>query len=163
MCLSEFRFWVGRFPFRLPNPHTSELTLPKVIQVPKAFIVGVLATLWPSSLPLESFRRHATMFEDLAVSCARYAHANLPPDVLQAFFHKNVSYPFLRFRLIRHCYFKIPVDLEEVEDRTVTPTLKGIWIRKDATKDPDIVVYYIHGEFMPHPPGCTRVPQAPSF
>ncbi|SPO02854.1 uncharacterized protein DNG_05531 [Cephalotrichum gorgonifer] len=116
-----------------------------VVEVPSVFIRRALTAVGLSYLPADSFSHHATIFEALAVRCTRYAHANLPPDVLQAFFHKNVAYPFLRFRMFRQFIFKFPVDWQELDDRTTSPPLKGIWIRKDGTKDPDIVLYYIHG------------------
>lgn len=104
--------------------------------------------------PENSFDRHATVFESLVVRCARYANANLPPDVLQAFFHKNVVYPVLRFRMLRHLYIQSPVNFREHTDTTVSPPVKGIWIREDDTKDHDIVLYYIHGESVV-PRGCS--------
>lgn len=119
----------------------------KVVEVPTILIRRVRFALRLSNAPAESFDRHATFFEALAVRCARYAHTNLPPDVLQAFFHKNVTYPFLRFRMLRHLYLWSPVHWEEISDNTLSPPIKGIWIRNDATRDPDIVLYHIHGKF----------------
>lgn len=147
MSLMEFLSLVGTLP------HMNVLSIGadwlEVIEVPAVVIRRVRIALRLSSVPAECFDRHATVFEALAVRCARYAHFNLPPDILQAFFHKNVTYPFLRFRMLRHLYIWSPVDWQEISDVTVSPCVKGIWIRKDATKDPDIVLYYIHGESAP--------------
>lgn len=126
----------------------------EVVQVPLVVIRRVRFTLGLSNAPANSFDRHATAFEALAVRCAKYAQTNLPPDVLQAFFHKNVTYPFLRFRMLRHLYLWSPVDWEEISDNTLSPPIKGIWIRKDATQDPDIVLYYVHGKSASCTQGC---------
>lgn len=116
------------------------------VELPTVIIRRVRFVLGLSGEPSTAFDRHATVFEALAVRCARYAHVNLPPDILQAFFHKNVAYPFLRFRMLRQLYLRSPVHWEQITEDLVSPPIKGIWIKKDATKDPDIVLYYIHGK-----------------
>lgn len=122
---------------------------PVVTEVPKVILRHASFVLRLSNAPVDAFDRHATAFESLAVRCARYAHINLPPDILQAFFHKNVTYPFLKFRMLRHLYLWSPVHWEEYKDENTPPIVKGIWIKEDATKDPDIVVYYVHGKSAP--------------
>lgn len=118
------------------------------VELPAVIIRRVRFVLGLSGEPATAFDRHATVFEALAVRCARYAHVNLPPDILQAFFHKNVTYPFLRFRMLRQLYLRSPVRWEQITEDLVSPPIKGIWIKKDATKDPDIVLYYVHGKSL---------------
>lgn len=83
------------------------------------------------------------------MQCTRWAHVNLPLDILRAFFHENVTIPFIRFRMFRHLYFRYPVSCKHYEDNEATPPIKGFWIREDPKQDPDIVVYYIHGGCVP--------------
>jgi len=49
--------------------------------------------------------------------------------------------PFLRWRMLRHGYVRKPVHWEEVQRKD----FQGVWIIKDKTKMPDVVVYYAHG------------------
>lgn len=121
----------------------------KAVEIPRVVSRRLRFALRLGNAPANSFDLHATAFEALAVKCARYAHTKLPPDVLQAFFHKKVTYPFLRFRMLRHLYLWSPVHWEEISDNSLSPPVKGIWIRKDATRDPDIVLYHIHGKSVP--------------
>ena len=139
--------FLGRDHTLLPfNLWDIRADLLEATEVPTVLLRQVRFALRLSREPENAFDRHATVFESLVVRCARYANANLPPDVLQAFFHRNVVYPVLRFRMFRHLYIKWPVKLEEYVDATLTPPVEGIWIRDDAASDPDIVLYYIHGE-----------------
>lgn len=87
------------------------------------------------------FARQATLFQDLVIRCVRYAFAKIPAAVSKIFFSKGVALPFIRFRMLRHGLFRSPVFWKEVN----RDKLKGIYIIPDATRRPDIVVYYCHG------------------
>ena len=66
----------------------------------------------PSVLPSSSrskFTRSASLFEDLVILCVRYAFANIPANVGRVFFSKHVALPFMRWRMLRHVFFRSPV------------------------------------------------------
>ncbi|TDZ87587.1 putative steryl acetyl hydrolase mug81 [Colletotrichum sidae] len=90
------------------------------------------------------FVQRATLFEDFVIRCVRWAFANLDPNVGRIFFSKYISIPFLRFRMARHGYFRPPVSWREVAEDGPRGH-KGIWIEKDACRNPDVVIYYAHG------------------
>jgi hypothetical protein len=89
------------------------------------------------------FARNATFFHDVVIRCVRYAFANIPASVGRVFFSKAVAYPFLRFRLLRHGYLRSSIFFQEV----VRHGVRGLWIVPDEKADPDVVIYYCHGEF----------------
>lgn len=111
------------------------------------------------------FVQRASFFEDLVVRCVRYAFANLPTNIGRVFFSKYISLPFLRFRMLRHGYIRSPVSWREYKQHVSLVCsifftcemrwlssrwqgrhgFQGVWINKDATKPPDVVVYYAHG------------------
>ncbi|KAK1985546.1 Alpha/Beta hydrolase protein [Colletotrichum cereale] len=90
------------------------------------------------------FVQRATLFEDVVIRCVRYAFANLPPLIGRVFLSKNVSRPFLRFRMLRHGYLSSPSHWSEYKQHG-EHGFQGIWVTKDASKPPDIVIYYAHG------------------
>ncbi|KAF6812162.1 arylacetamide deacetylase [Colletotrichum sojae] len=90
------------------------------------------------------FVQRASLFEDLVIRCVRYAFANLPTKIGRVFFSKYISLPFLRFRMLRHGYLRSPAKWESYEEPG-RHGFKGVWIRKDASKPPDVVLYYAHG------------------
>jgi len=90
------------------------------------------------------FVQRATFFEDVVIRCVRYAFANLPPLVGRVFLSKNVSRPFLRFRMLRHGYLRSPSHWSEYK-QDGEHGFQGIWVTKDKSKSPDIVIYYAHG------------------
>ncbi|KDN66914.1 hypothetical protein CSUB01_05226 [Colletotrichum sublineola] len=90
------------------------------------------------------FVQRATFFEDVVIRCARYAFANLPPLIGRVFLSKNVSRPFLRFRMLRHGYLRSPSHWSEYKQHG-EHGFQGVWVTKDASKSPDIVIYYAHG------------------
>jgi hypothetical protein len=55
------------------------------------------------------FVQQASVFEDFVIRCVRYAFANVDPKIGRVFFSKEVSLPFLWFRLLRHGYIKSPM------------------------------------------------------
>jgi acetyl esterase/lipase len=105
------------------------------------------------------FQRRASLFEDVVVRCVRYAFANIPPRVGRVFFAREVSLPFLWFRLLRHGYLRSPIhwwEHCEVMFLTCVPVFhtdltglqrgfRGIWLSKNPTEKPDLVLYYAHG------------------
>ncbi|KAI0166043.1 Alpha/Beta hydrolase protein [Xylariaceae sp. FL1272] len=93
-----------------------------------------------------AFFRDASPFEDIVIRCVRFAFAKISPSVGKAFFSKAVSLPFLKFRLWRHGMLDFPVHLHEhLEMEDDGTKVRGIWIRDDPKKEPDVCVYYIHG------------------
>ncbi|KAI3540973.1 hypothetical protein CMEL01_10997 [Colletotrichum melonis] len=90
------------------------------------------------------FVQRASFFEDLVIRCVRYAFANLPTNIGRVFFSKYISLPFLRFRMLRHGYLRSPATWSEHKEKG-QHGFEGVWIQKDASQPPDIVVYYAHG------------------
>lgn len=88
------------------------------------------------------FTQSASLFQDIVIRCVRYAFAKIPASIGRVFFSKWVALPFFRFRLLRHGYLQCPVYYQEVE----RPGLKGIWAVMDPDTEPDIIIYYCHGE-----------------
>jgi len=94
--------------------------------------------------------RPRSWFQDVVLRCVRWAFVNMPPRVGRVFFTRRVVVPFLRFRLLRHGHWRgFHADVRELMQGDGLDRFTGVWIRKDPNKDPDIVVYYIHGK---HPP-----------
>lgn len=103
----------------------------------------------------------------------RYAFANLPAYIGRVFFSKEVSLPFLRFRMLRHGIIRSPIPWREIErvsqphpsdhPDTKPPQdgLKGLWITTDESRQPDIVIYYCHGT-SPSAPTHPSRPTHPS-
>ncbi|EXJ68361.1 uncharacterized protein A1O5_08153 [Cladophialophora psammophila CBS 110553] len=87
------------------------------------------------------FTQHATLFQDVVIRCVRYAFAKIPARVGRVFFCKWVTYPFFRFRLLRHGYLHCPMFYQEV----IRHGARGLWIVDDPDRDPDIIIYYAHG------------------
>ncbi|EXJ87293.1 hypothetical protein A1O3_04252 [Capronia epimyces CBS 606.96] len=87
------------------------------------------------------FTRNASIFQDVVVRCVRYAFANIPARVGRVFFCKWVSYPFFRFRLLRHGYLRCPMYYKEI----IQPGFRGLWIVDNPDTEPDIIIYYCHG------------------
>src|SRR5690606_37105239 len=75
----------------------------------------------------------------------------LPLDVLKIFFEREVALPFFRFRMLSRLSWNSPVHWEEYTDEAASPPIKGIWIKEDPDEVPDIVVYYVHGEYGAEP------------
>ncbi|TID15296.1 alpha beta-hydrolase [Venturia nashicola] len=86
------------------------------------------------------FVQKATPFQDVVIRCVRYAFANMPAYIGRVFFSKQVTLPFLRFRMLRRGYLRSPLPWKEVK----TEQFRGIWIAEHDSK-PDIVIYYCHG------------------
>lgn len=106
-----------------------------------------LSTEWQSS-----FIQQATLFQDLVIRCVRYAFANLPADVGRVFFCKEVAYPFFRYRMLRHGYLSLPVNVNEVHKGGV----RGLWMSHDIMNKPDLIIYYCHGMSAFSPEGTFR-------
>lgn len=53
-----------------------------------------------------SFIRRTTLFQDLIIRCMRYAFSNIPSRITRVFFTRDIVLPFLKFRMLRHGYFK---------------------------------------------------------
>ncbi|OWP01093.1 hypothetical protein B2J93_6543 [Marssonina coronariae] len=85
--------------------------------------------------------QQASWFEDVVIRCVRYAFANIPAEIGRVFFSKGAAGPFLRWRMLRHGYMRKPIHWEEVRRKD----FQGLWIIKDKTKSPDVVVFYAHG------------------
>ncbi|KAI1268255.1 Alpha/Beta hydrolase protein [Xylariaceae sp. FL1019] len=92
------------------------------------------------------FFRDASPFEDIVIRCVRFSFANISPQVGKAFFSREVSLPFLKFRMWRHGMSQFGVHLHEHSEIEEDGTkVRGIWIRHDPANEPDVCVYYIHG------------------
>lgn len=121
------------------------------------------------------YHAHAPFFNALVIRCVRYAFANLPAPIGRVFFSKSVAIPFARFRIFRHGYWPYPsttvspatsdhnplnapsrsaklaqtAGLAPLDAHFSTKTLstgvQGLWLIKDPTCAPDVVVYYLHG------------------
>jgi len=85
--------------------------------------------------------QHATPFQDIVIRCVRYAFANIPATIGKVFFSKPVALSFFTFRKLRHFLIHTPIHWHEVS----TPNLKGLWIIADASRKPDVAIYYCHG------------------
>lgn len=57
--------------------------------------------------------------------CVRYAFGNIHTRVGRVFFSKRVALPFLRWRMLRHGYFKYPVHWREHAAGEVSPDILG--------------------------------------
>ena len=87
------------------------------------------------------FVQRATLFQDVVIRCVRYAFSDIPASIGKVFFSKWVALPFMKFRMLRHGFWKSPIYWREVDREDV----KGIYAIMDASRRPDIVVYYCHG------------------
>lgn len=87
------------------------------------------------------FAQRATLFQDIVIRCVRYAFSDIPASIGKVFFSKWVALPFMRFRMLRHGIFRKPIYWVEVNK----DALKGIYAVVDASRRPDIVLYYCHG------------------
>ncbi|KAL2008424.1 hypothetical protein VTN00DRAFT_6618 [Thermoascus crustaceus] len=87
------------------------------------------------------YYRHATLFQEVVVRCVKYAFAAIPPRVGRVFFAREVTLPFLRYRMMRHGYLQPPFFYKEI----ACAGMKGVWIAWDELQKPDIVIYYSHG------------------
>ncbi|KAN0095260.1 alpha/beta-hydrolase [Hyaloscypha variabilis] len=109
-----------------------------VLSLPLTFIYERLLLSREHRSP---FVQQASWFEDIVIRCVRYAFAYIPASIGRVFFSKWVALPFLRFRMLRHGYFRSPIHWHEVNKKD----FKGVWLIKDEYNDPDIVIYYAHG------------------
>ena len=89
------------------------------------------------------FVQQASPFQDFVIRCVRYAFANIPAKIGRVFFSREVSLPFLRFRMLRHG-IREPPPWEEVGSKD-TDGVRGVVISHDRHKAHDVVVYYCHG------------------
>lgn len=87
------------------------------------------------------FVQRATLFQDLVIRCVRYAFSDIPAAIGKVFFSKWVALPFMRFRMLRHGILRKPIYWREVN----RDGLKGIYAVVDASRKPDIMLYYCHG------------------
>ena len=84
-----------------------------VIKLPIGFIYERFFVLHEFRTP---FVQQATLFEDFAVRCVRYAFAEIPARIGRVFFSKPVALPFLRFRMLRHGYIRSPIRWHEISE-----------------------------------------------
>lgn len=98
--------------------------------------------------------QRAALFQDVVIRCVRYAFANMPASIGAVFFSKPVALPFMRWRMLRHGYFRSPIHYEEVLidvlesfdiKATKSKQVRGVWMIADKSKAPDVCVYYMHG------------------
>ncbi|KFY32947.1 hypothetical protein V495_08576 [Pseudogymnoascus sp. VKM F-4514 (FW-929)] len=87
------------------------------------------------------FAHRATLFEDAVVRCVHYGFTKIKPPIARVFFVKGVSWPFLRYRMLKHGYLFLPVHLENIEQGSV----KGVWMVYEPFQKPDVVLYFAHG------------------
>ena len=81
-----------------------------VIKLPVSFLYEHILVTRRHRSP---FVQRATLFEDFVVRCVRFAFASIPPRIGRVFFSKQVALPFLRWRMLRHGYFRSPVYWQE--------------------------------------------------
>jgi acetyl esterase/lipase len=65
----------------------------------------------------------------------------MPAFIGRTFFSKEVSLPFLRFRMLRHGIFTSPIRWTEVK----RANFRGVYIVHNQQEQPDIIIYYCHG------------------
>ncbi|KAH7313393.1 Alpha/Beta hydrolase protein [Stachybotrys elegans] len=97
----------------------------------------------PAQQPI--FVKESTIFEDVVIRCVRYAFAKIPASVGRVFFSRQVSLPFIRWRLLRHGYLRFPVSWRSHRFGEGNASSEGVWIMHQPELPPDIVVYYAHG------------------
>lgn len=61
------------------------------------------------------FVQRASPFQDIVIRCVRYAFAQIPAKIGRVFFSKAVALPFLRFRMIRHGFWRSPIHWREIK------------------------------------------------
>ena len=110
----------------------------KVLVIPYQFIRERFLIPYEHRSP---WVRTATPFQDLVIRCVRYAFANMPAFLGRVFFSKQVSLPFLRFRMLRHGFVTSPIRWVDIK----RPNCKGVWIVHNQQEQPDVIVYYCHG------------------
>lgn len=124
------------------NPHIFAylyvLTVFQVFVIPYQFVYSRLFTPYEQRTP---FVQKATPFQDFVIRCVRYAFANMPVSLGRVFFSKQVSLPFLRFRMVRHGIWTSPLRWTEIK----RPGFQGVYIVHDQQEQPDVIVYYCHG------------------
>lgn len=108
------------------------------IIVPYNFLRERYLTPFRSRSP---FVQKATPFQDFVVRYVRYAFAFMPASIGRVFFSKPVSFPFLRWRMLRHGYLRSPIAWREVKEKRFS----GVWLTVDETAEPDVVIFYLHG------------------
>lgn len=81
-----------------------------LLQLPYEFIRD---QVFARSADVSPFTRQASMFEDFVIRCVRFAFANMPARIGRVFLSKEVSLPFLRYRMLRHGYLRPPVHWRE--------------------------------------------------
>ncbi|RDA84495.1 hypothetical protein CP532_0968 [Ophiocordyceps camponoti-leonardi (nom. inval.)] len=101
--------------------------------------------LWLPASTLPVFWRESSLFEYIVIRCVRHAFKNIPPDVGKVFFSKAVTLPFLRWRMLRHGLVRCPTYWHEVVLHEEDRATRGLWLRHDPHRSPDIVIFYLHG------------------
>lgn len=74
-----------------------------VLRLPADIVRERYLTAQKHQLP---FTQRTTLFQDLVVRCMRYSFSNIPSRITKVLFAKGVALPFLRFRMLRHGYFR---------------------------------------------------------
>lgn len=119
-----------------------------------------------------SFIAESTAFEDMVIRIVRYGFMNFPVKTIRVFLSRQFAYPFLKWRMFRSGYFSFPAQLQEKVleqvcfsrrfDVDMSPkmlyadwclcfvlqgstTTTGLWIRHNPDREPDVVIYYVHG------------------
>ncbi|KAF7559975.1 hypothetical protein G7046_g4177 [Stylonectria norvegica] len=113
-----------------------------LLELPIQFIRERFLTHPSQQLP---FVLGATAFEDFVIRCVRYAFKSMPANVGRVFFSKNVAIAFLRWRMLRHGYFRFPVYWREQIVGEGDDKARGVWIMHKPEVPPDFVLYYAHG------------------
>ncbi|RCI08410.1 hypothetical protein L249_8772 [Ophiocordyceps polyrhachis-furcata BCC 54312] len=101
--------------------------------------------LWLPSSSLPVFWRESSLFEYVVIRCVRYGFKNIPPDIGNVFLSKAVSLPFLRWRMLRHGLVRRPNYWHEFLLHEGDRATRGLWLRHDPHRSPDIVIFYLHG------------------
>jgi hypothetical protein len=84
----------------------------QVIKIPYQFVKERYMTSYKGRSP---FVQRATPFQDIVIRFVRFAFAFMPAFLGRVFFSKNVSLPFLRFRMLRHGIVTAPLRWTEIE------------------------------------------------
>ncbi|QPH12275.1 hypothetical protein C2857_004383 [Epichloe festucae Fl1] len=91
------------------------------------------------------FIRESSVFEDMIVRIVRYGFMYFPTEALKVFLSKRFAYPLLRWRMFRNGIFSFPAHLQDRVLQEGQTSAAGLWMRHDAEKEADVVVYYVHG------------------
>lgn len=95
--------FLGGLPLSAKYMYVQSADSYSVLRLPVDIVRERYLTVEKYQLP---FTQRTTLFQDLIVRCMRYAFSNIPSRITKVFFARGVALPFLRFRMLRHGYFR---------------------------------------------------------